>query len=90
MNVSFCGNVREYTNGEKSYELPEACGDCLSVRDLAGKLGDHFGERFREFLLGGETCFFLINGKGIMMSGGLDTKIHPGDKIDVLPFIQGG
>ena len=107
MKVLFYGSVREYANGEKSYELPEPAGgkgtasaacsllpaesaDCSSVRDLIGKLGDHFGERFKEFLFGNETCFFLINGKGIMMTGGLDTKLHPGDKIEVVPFAQGG
>jgi molybdopterin converting factor small subunit len=60
------------------------------VRELISKLGSHFDERFKEFLLGEETCFFLINGKGLMMTGGLDTKIKAGDKIEVLPFAQAG
>jgi len=60
------------------------------VRDLINILSGHFGEDFQDFLLGKETCFFLINGKGIMMSGGLDTKLNPGDKIEVLPFAQAG
>ena len=41
-------------------------------------------------VLGEETCFFLVNGKGIMMTGGLDTKLCPGDKIEVLPFADAG
>ena len=88
MNVSVHGSVREYTNGENSCEFPDA--DCPGVRDLIDRLGGRFGESFRKFLLGSETCLFLVNGKGLMMTGGLDTKLNPGDKVDVLPFVQGG
>jgi len=87
MKVSFFGSACEYTHGEKSYEFP---ADCLSVRDLIDRLGGRFGEDFRNFLLGNETCLFLVNGKGLAMSGGLDTELHSGDKIEVVPFINGG
>ena len=90
MTVLFYGSVLEYTNGEKSYEVPDISAGCSNVRDLAGKLGDHFGKRFQNFLLRDEKCFFLINGSGIMMTGGLDTKLHPGDRIEVLPIAQAG
>ena len=86
MKVLFYGNVLEYTDGEKAVEFD----GCSKVRDLAGKLGDHYGERFKEFLLGEETCFFLVNGKGLMMTGGLDTPLNPGDKIEVLSFVEAG
>ena len=89
MNVSFHGSVREFTNGEKSYDYPDPA-DRLSVRDLIGMLGSRFGERFREFLLGNETCLILINGRSLAMAGGLDAELKAGDKIDVLPFIEGG
>ena len=86
MKVLFYGNVLDYTNGEKTHEID----DCSNVRSLAGKLGDHYGGRFKEFLLGDETCFFLVNGKGLMMTGGLDTLLNPDDKIEVLPFVEAG
>jgi molybdopterin converting factor small subunit len=86
MNIYFYGNVIEYTNSEKSYVIE----NCLSIRELIDNLGSHYGERFKEFLLGEETCFFLVNGKGIMMTGGLNTKIQSGDKIEVLPFAEAG
>jgi len=86
VKVLFYGAVLQYTNGENFFEL----NDCSTVRDLVSKLGGHFGERFRIFLLGDETCFFLINGKGLMMTGGLDTKLYPDDKIEVLPFAEAG
>ena len=91
MNVLFYGNVLDYTRGEKSFEL-ENCSETLvsNILELVDELGRHYGEKLKEFLLGEETCFFLVNGKGIMMTGGLDTKLCPCDKIEVLPFADAG
>jgi len=86
MTVIFHGNVQEYTSGKKSY----TAGATQSMRTLIETLCEHFGENFREFLLGKDTCFFLVNGKGIIATGGLDTPLHPEDKVDVLPFVGGG
>jgi len=57
---------------------------------LIDELGSCFGPRFQAFLLGDETCLFLVNGKGILSTGGLDTGLVPGDKIEILPFIEAG
>ena len=86
MKILFYGNVLDCTNGEKSFEAI----DCVNLHELVDKLGGHYGERFKEFLLGEKTCFFLVNGKGIMMTGGLNTKLNPQDKIEVLPFADAG
>ena len=86
MKVLFYGCVLDFTNGEKSFET----GDCGTVRDLSVKLCDHFGERFRKFLFGDETCFFLVNGRGLMATGGLDTKLSPDDRIELLPIAEAG
>jgi len=86
MKVLFYGNVLDYTNGSKSYEVK----DSSNVRELADELAGHYGERLKEFLLGEETCFFLVNGKGIMMTGGMETKLKAGDKIEILPFADAG
>ena len=86
MKILFFGNVLEYTNREKSIDI----SGCPVVRDLVGELGRIYGERFREFLLGGETCFFLVNGKGLMMTGGLDTRLNTDDNIEILPFTEAG
>ena len=86
MKVLFYGGVLEFTKGEKEFEFE----DCSSVRELINELGSNYGQRFKDFLLGKETCFFLVNGKGLMMTGGPETKINPGDKIEVLPFADAG
>ena len=86
MNVVFYGNVIEYTNGEKSYES----GQCQSLRGLIDELGVCYGESFKDFLLGSETCFFLVNAASTMFTGGLDSPLKQGDKIEILPFVGAG
>ena len=86
MKVLFYGNVLDFTNNEKSCEV----NDCQDIQELLNNVTTHFGERFREYLFGNETCFILVNGRGIMLTGGLNTKLHPGDKIEILPFTEAG
>jgi len=86
MTVSFYGSVQDGTNGDKSCEA-----ECTeSLYTLIELLGERYGESFKEFLLGDETCFFLVNGNGIMATGGLRTPLHHDDNIEVLPFVNGG
>jgi len=57
---------------------------------LIDKLGEKLGTDFKEYLLRDDTCFFLINGKSISRTGGLNTRLEPNDKIEILPFIEAG
>jgi len=86
MTVTFYGGVTRYTNGEKSY-TPKVHA---TLRDLMGELGDYYGEQLVSFINGNETCIILINGKGIMLSGGPDSVLDSGDKIEILPFVDAG
>jgi len=86
MTVLFYGYVMDHAGGTQSAEVQ----DCASLRGLIDVLGDRFGADFRAFLLGDETCLFLVNGKGIMATGGLDTVLGAGDCVEVLPFIVAG
>jgi len=86
MTVLFYGSVIDHAGGNQSFQFQ----GCESVRVLINELGRSFGERFKAFLLGDETCLFLVNGRGIITTGGLDTKLEPTDKIEILPFIEAG
>jgi molybdopterin converting factor small subunit len=86
MIVTFYGGITRYTNGDKSY-TPKVHN---TLRGLLEELGDYYGEMFVTFVTGNEACIILINGKGIMLSGGLDSMINPGDKIELLPFVDAG
>ena len=86
MNVVFYGAALDHTGGETSF-VPAGAGD---IRALIGEIGARYGESFKDALLDGDSFFMLINGKGIMQTGGLDSELHPGDKIEILPFIDAG
>ena len=86
MKVIFHGSVREYTGGTKNFEAEAP----LNLRTLIAVLGEQFGGQFKDFLLGDNTCFFLVNGTGIMTTGGLNTTLKPVDIVDVLPFVDAG
>ena len=85
MTVKFFGSILEHTNGEMSFEP----GTCPSLRELSGLLGSRYGESFTELMLGG-ACFFLVNGRGTALTGGLDTLLKKGDRVDMLPFVDAG
>ena len=86
LTVTFYSSVTKYTNGDKSY-TPK---NHLTLRGLLKELGDHYGEGFESFINGNETCLFLINGKGIKLTGGLDSPLEQGDKVEILPFVDAG
>jgi len=86
MRVLFYANARDYTSGEKTCEVPKT----RNISELIDILGKRFGEKFKEYLLADNTCFFLVNGKGIMNTGGLNTPLKDDDKIDILPLVGGG
>ena len=86
MTVTFYGLITRYTNGDKSY-TPTAHA---TLRGLLEELGDYYGEQFFSFVSGNETCIILINGQGIMLSGGLDSALKLGDKVEILPFVDAG
>ena len=86
MTVTFYSSITKYTNGEKSY-IPKSHP---TLRGLLEELGDYYGKGFESFINGNETCLFLVNGKGIKLTGGLDSPLEQGDNIEILPFVDAG
>ena len=86
MTVTFYGGITRYTNSDKTY-TPKAH---TTLRGLLEELGEYYGEQFVSFVNGNEACVILINGQGIMMSGGLDSTLETGDRIEILPFVDAG
>ena len=86
MTVHFHGYVIDHAKGVESFQSETS----ETVGALIDELGNHFGQSFKDFLLGDETCLFLVNGKGLMTTGGFGTKLLPGDKIEILPYVVAG
>jgi len=88
MTVTFYSKVKGYTNSESTF-IP-ATKTHSTLRELLGEVSKHYGKRFETFVNSNETCLFLVNGKGVTLSGGLETPVKFGDKIEILPFIEAG
>lgn len=86
MIIHFYGGAQDHTGSLDSIEISGS----PDIRALIDSLGERFGSDFKQILLGSETFFFLVNGKGTMQTGGFATKLSPGDKIEILPFIDAG
>ena len=85
MIVSFYESVQNHT-GCQTIEVAQAD----TLRTLIDLLGKQFGESFQEYLLGDDTCFFLVNGKSILHTGGLHTPLKPEDRVEILPVVEAG
>ena len=85
IKVMFFGSVQDHS-ACPSIEVEAV----ESLRILIDNLGEEFGATFHEYLLGEDTCFFLINGKSIMNTGGLNTLLKPEDKVEILPVVEAG
>ncbi|MCL2821362.1 MAG: MoaD/ThiS family protein [Oscillospiraceae bacterium] len=88
MTVNFYGNIKKHTNGEGTYVPVNKTHSTL--RDVLDELNVHFGDSFASFISDNEACLFLVNGKGIKHTGGLDTPVCNGDIINILPFVEAG
>ena len=87
MTVLFYGSVRDHTGGQKQIEILEAP---KTLRLLIDRLAIDFGESFGEYLIGDETCFFLVGGKSVISIGGLDAPLNGDEKIEIIPVVSGG
>ena len=88
MTVTFYGRITEHTGGDSKFTPTP--GECSSLRELIDMLGNYYGESFKSFLCGDETCLILVNSSGIAFSGGLDTPLNQRDKVEILPFVDAG
>ena len=90
MTVTFYGRVTEYTNGDRSFSPAPGGLSVPILRGLLDALCSHYGEGFESFIKGNETCLILLNGSGIALSGGLDSPVGSGDKVEIMPFVDAG
>jgi len=86
MEVVFYGNITKHTNGEKTF-TPK---NHSTLKALIDELSDYYGEDFESIINGTETNLLLVNNVGTALTGGLETPLNKGDKIEILPFVEAG
>jgi MoaD family protein len=92
VEVGFFSTVRTYTDVQAiNLDLPVKS----SVRDLLVVLVCIYGDDFDAYILGddndlNEHVTVLVNGRGIQILDDVETKLHDGDRVAILPTIGGG
>jgi molybdopterin synthase sulfur carrier subunit len=93
ITVKFFAVVRELT-GKRDETV--YLDDQATVRSLLDKLVEEYGTKFRDYLFDPASreprghIQFLIDGRNVALTGGLDTVLKDGSSFAILPPVGGG
>ena len=90
MNIKYFATFRDLT-GELSFRLDEPPDDVAGLLEL---LSVRYGAPFRDAVLESDGLspflILLVNGRNVLISGGLSTRLNAHDDISVFPMVAGG
>lgn len=92
IKVKFFTSLREIT-GKKEDEIQSS--SVITVEELLAHLSKKYGREFIEYLYDEKGNVrthiqILINGRGINVSQGFETKLKEGDTVAIFPPVGGG
>ena len=92
IKVKFFTSLREIT-GKKEDEIQSS--SIITVEELLAHLSKKYGREFTEYLYDekGKVRTYiqiLINGRGIKVLQGFETKLKEGDTVAIFPPVGGG
>ncbi len=86
--VRYYANLRDVTGKKEEHISAD------QIYLLLDKLKSEYGEKFtRTLYRNGDligNVLILINGKNIRYLNGLNSKLNPGDEVDIFPPVAGG
>jgi molybdopterin synthase sulfur carrier subunit len=95
VSVRFFTSLREIIDKrEETLEFPES--EKVTVDKVLKTLTQRYGNRFVEYVYDSKTgdvrgfLQFLVNGKSTLTLNGLQTELHDGDVVAILPPVGGG
>ena len=95
VKVRLFTSLREIANKrEETLTFPE--NTKVTVNSVLKTLAEKYGNPFSEYVYDGTTgqpkgfLQFLVNGTSISTVNGLDTPLHDGDVLAILPPVGGG
>jgi molybdopterin synthase sulfur carrier subunit len=95
VSVRFFTSLREIVNKrEETLEFPE--GEKVTLDKVLKTLSQRYRKRFVEYVYDNKTgdvrgfLQFLVNGKSTSTLNGLQTELHEGDVLAILPPVGGG
>lgn len=90
VNVRVFGDLAKALGRKQVVKLD----DRATVASLANMMAEKAGFKRQGYLgkyrVGGDDLAVLVNGKNIHLLGGLETVLHDGDEIVILPPTAGG
>jgi MoaD family protein len=95
VSVRFFTILREIV-GKKEETLQFPKGEKVTVSVVLEQLNEKYGKAFKEYIYdstNGEVkgfLQFLVNGRSVSTSGGLEFELSDGDAIAILPPVSGG
>ena len=92
IKVKFFTSLREIT-GKKEDEVQSS--NIITVEELLAHLSKKYGREFTEYLYDEKEKVrtyiqILINGRGIKVLQGFETKLKEGDTVAIFPPVGGG
>jgi MoaD family protein len=95
VSVRFFTTLREITD-KKEEVLQFSAGEKATVNAILERLKKEYGRAFKEYVYDSNTgeikgyLQFLVNGRSLSSSSGLESELSDGDVLAILPPVSGG
>jgi len=92
MNISVrvFGNLAGTLGRKHTLELDQGATVAILTNRLAQKAGQKRRGYLGDYKVGGEDLAILLNGRNIQLLSGVETELHDGDEVVILPPTAGG
>lgn len=95
VSVRFFTTLREIT-GKKEETMLFRKGEPVTIKLILGKLSKEYGKDYNEYVYDSKTgdvrgfLQFLVNGRNMSPTKGIDTELCDGDVLAIVPPVGGG
>lgn len=95
VSIRFFTMLREIT-GKKEEALTFQTRQSVTIKQVLAKLTEEYGKDFNDYVFDSDTSEvrgflqFLVNGRSVLPEKSIETEIHDGDVLAIIPPVGGG